>query len=30
MLAAAGFSARQASRNIGHNQRRMCFLAQPA
>jgi SAM-dependent methyltransferase len=30
MLAAAGFSARQADRNIGHNQRRMCFLAQPA
>ncbi len=30
MLQAAGFSARRADRNIGHNQRRMSFLAQPA
>ena len=30
MLAAAGFSARRADRNIGHNQRRMSFLARPA
>jgi hypothetical protein len=25
----AGFDARRASRNIGHNQRRMTFLARP-
>ena len=29
-LKAAGFSAQRAARNIGHNQRRMTFLAQPA
>jgi hypothetical protein len=28
-LAAAGFSARRAATNIGHNQARMTFLAQP-
>lgn len=29
-LAAAGFSGRRVARNIGHNQRRMTFLARPA
>jgi SAM-dependent methyltransferase len=29
-LKAAGFSAQHASRNIGHNQQRMTFLAKPA
>ncbi len=29
-LKAAGFSAQRAPRNIGHNQRRMTFLARPA
>jgi SAM-dependent methyltransferase len=29
-LQAAGFAARRAARNIGHNQYRMCFLARPA
>ena len=29
-LKAAGFSAARAPRNIGHNQRRMTFLARPA
>ncbi len=29
-LEAAGFTAKRAPRNIGHNQRRMTFLAQPA
>jgi hypothetical protein len=29
-LAAAGFIARRAGRNIGHNQARMSFLARPA
>lgn len=29
-LGAAGFSAARAKRNIGHNQRRMTFLARPA
>jgi SAM-dependent methyltransferase len=28
-LAAAGFTARRASRNIGHNQARMAFIARP-
>ncbi|MBX6327644.1 MAG: class I SAM-dependent methyltransferase [Pseudolabrys sp.] len=29
-LAAAGFEARRAARNIGHNQQRMTFVARPA
>ena len=29
-LKAAGFAAQRAQRNIGHNQRRMTFLARPA
>jgi SAM-dependent methyltransferase len=29
-LAAAGFTARRAGRNIGHNQARMAFIARPA
>jgi hypothetical protein len=29
-LARAGFSARRAPANIGHNRARMTFLAQPA
>ncbi len=29
-LAAAGFTARRAGKNIGHNQARMAFIAQPA
>ena len=29
-LKAAGFAAQRAPRNIGHNQRRMTFLARPA
>ncbi len=28
-LAAAGFAAERAPRNLGHNQRRMTFLARP-
>lgn len=30
MLVAAGFTARRADKNLGHNQARMTFLAQPA
>jgi hypothetical protein len=29
-LAAAGFAAERAARNLGHNQRRMTFLARPS
>jgi hypothetical protein len=29
-LSTAGFRAERAKRNIGHNQRRMTFLARPA